>query len=75
MSRRKPVERGVALCYIRQSYTRNDNDMSSPDRQRANITAYCERKGWTPEWYEDAEGHKSGRYVADRPAWLALEKR
>lgn len=68
-------KRSVALCYIRQSYTRNENDISSPERQKANIAAYCEKKGWTPEWYEDAEGHKSGRYVANRPGWLALEHR
>lgn len=31
--------------------------------------------GWEPGWYEDAEGHKSGRYVENRPGWLALEQR
>jgi hypothetical protein len=52
--------RHVALCYIRQSYTRDANDTNSPQRQRANIQAVCDRYGWTPEWYVDAEGHKSG---------------
>jgi DNA invertase Pin-like site-specific DNA recombinase len=69
------VDRNVALCYVRQSYTRNENDMHSPERQKANIEAYCAKKGWTPEWYIDAEGHRSGRSVKDRPGWLALEQR
>jgi DNA invertase Pin-like site-specific DNA recombinase len=69
------VPRVTALCYIRQSYTRDTNDMNSPERQRANIQAACDKNGWPPEWYEDAEGHKSGRDVKDRPNWLALEAR
>lgn len=73
----KPLqeERHIALCYVRQSYTRNETDMNSPERQRANIAAYCAKKGWTPEWHVDAEGHKSGRYVQNRPGWLAVEQR
>ena len=31
------VPRTVALCYIRLSYTRDENDKDSPERQRANI--------------------------------------
>ncbi|MFC1959914.1 recombinase family protein [Chloroflexota bacterium] len=67
--------RTVALCYIRQSYTRNPDDMDSPERQKANIQALCDRYGWTPEWYIDADGHKSGRDIRNRTGWLALEKR
>jgi len=67
--------RTVALCYVRQSYTRDPNDMDSPERQKANIQALCERYGWTPEWYTDAGGHKSGREVRNRSGWLSLEKR
>ncbi len=70
-----PSERHVALCYVRQSYTRDGDDKNSPERQRANIERVCQENGWTPEWYEDAEGHKSGRTVKNRPGWLALEKR
>ncbi|GEM_PF-4546051 len=76
--KKKPIHSdnaNVALCYVRQSYTRDDNDMNSPDRQRANIQLICEQNGWTPEWYEDAEGHKSGTKVKNRPGWLALKKR
>jgi len=45
------------------------------ERQRANIQRICDREGWIPEWYEDADGHKSGRYVKNRPGWQQLEKR
>jgi DNA invertase Pin-like site-specific DNA recombinase len=71
----KSEGREIALCYVRQSWTRNPDDMDSPDRQRDNIEAICRLHGWTPEWYVDAEGHKSGTKVANRPAWLALEAR
>jgi DNA invertase Pin-like site-specific DNA recombinase len=72
---RELVERHVALCYVRQSYTRDGNDMTSPERQRANIEAVCAKNGWLAEWYQDAEGHKSGRTETNRPGWLALKKR
>lgn len=65
----------VALCYIRQSYTRDGDDQNSPERQRSNIERICQENGWKPEWYVDADGHKSGRKVQNRPGWLALEKR
>jgi DNA invertase Pin-like site-specific DNA recombinase len=67
--------RKVALCYIRLSYTRDADDSNSPERQRANIQAICERNGWIPEWYEDVGGHKSGREEKNRPQWLALKSR
>ncbi len=77
MSRKKQraSERTVALCYVRQSYTRDENDKDSPERQRANIERVCRENGWSPEWYEDVDGHKSARQVKNRPAWLRLEKR
>jgi hypothetical protein len=31
--------------------------------------------GWIPEWYEDADGPKSGRYVKNCAGWQQLEKR
>jgi len=72
---RTPVERTIALCYIRQSFTRDNDDKNSPERQQANIERVCQEHGWTAEWYVDAEGHKSARTVNNRPGWLALEKR
>lgn len=78
MSRKKPavsMPRTVALCYVRLSLTRDESDLNSPERQRANIRTECERRGWTPEWYEDVEGHKSGAREENRPGWLALKAR
>ncbi|MEP7285512.1 MAG: recombinase family protein [Chloroflexota bacterium] len=78
MPSKKPanfVQRSTALCYVRLSLTRDESDLNSPERQRANIRAECERRGWTPEWYEDVEGHKSGTEEDNRPGWLALKER
>lgn len=69
------VPRKIALCYIRLSYTKDDSDRQSPERQKANIQRICDREGWIPEWYIDADGHKSGREVKNRPGWQELEKR
>ncbi len=75
MSRKLPGERQIALCYIRLSWTKNASDLISPERQRANIEIACQKYGWTPEWYEDAKGHKSATKEQNRPAWLALKAR
>ena len=69
------LERNVALCYIRQSLTRNENDMDSPDRQKANIEAVLARKGLVGEFYYDTVGHKSGRSEKNRLGWLGLKAR
>lgn len=69
------IRRNIALCYVRQSFTRNPEDMDSPERQRANIVAVCEKNGWTPEFYEDADKHKTGTKETNRPGWLALKAR
>lgn len=69
------AQRTVALCYVRQSWTRDGADKDSPERQRANIEIVCRQYGWTPEFYEDADGHRSGTKVKNRPGWLALERR
>jgi DNA invertase Pin-like site-specific DNA recombinase len=65
----------VALCYIRQSWTRDEKDITSPERQRANIERVCEQNGWIPEWYEDVGGHRSGTSENNRPQWLSLKSR
>ena len=72
---RQSISRTVALCYVRQSQTRDSDDLNSPERQRDNIRRVCEQHGWTPEWYEDVDGHKSGTKVKNRPGWLALKAR
>jgi DNA invertase Pin-like site-specific DNA recombinase len=78
MSSKKQVElvhRITALCYVRLSLTRDESDLDSPERQRANILTACQKHGWTPEWYEDTEGHRSGTKEKNRPGWLALKAR
>lgn len=72
---KQELQRNVALCYVRQSFTRNPTDMDSPERQRANIEAVSEKNGWKAEFYEDADKHKSGTKEANRPGWLALKAR
>jgi len=71
----RTTRRHVALCYVRQSFTRNPEDMDSPERQRANIAAICERNGWAAEFYEDTDKHKSATKESNRPGWLALKAR
>ncbi len=73
--KRSPVKPTVALCYIRQSYSRDEDDGNSPERQRSNIELVCERNNWIPEWYIDVGGHRSGTSEDKRPQWLALKKR
>jgi DNA invertase Pin-like site-specific DNA recombinase len=78
MSPKKQLEatqRNTALCYVRLSLTRDESDLDSPERQRANILSVCQKHGWTPEWYEDTEGHRSGTKEKNRPGWLALKGR
>lgn len=71
----KIAKRNVALCYIRLSLTRDESDLDSPERQRANILAVCQKHGWLPEWYEDTDGHRSGTKEKNRPGWLSLKAR
>ncbi len=55
--------------------TNAQKDKDSPERQRANIQAECDRRGWIAEWYEDTDGHKSGQSEKNRPGWLSLKAR
>lgn len=78
MARRSSLHsspRTVALCYIRKSWTRDEKDSISPERQRTHIQAICDLRGWQAEWYEDTEGHRSGMHEKNRPGWLALKSR
>ena len=70
-----PSARNVALCYIRKSWSRDEKDSISPERQRAHIQAVCDAHNWQPEWYEDIDGHRSGMHEKNRPNWLALKAR
>jgi len=69
------IVRNVALCYVRKSWTKDEKDSISPERQKAHIQAVCDANGWIPEWYEDTEGRKSGMHEKNRPAWMALKGR
>lgn len=78
MSRKKsqpPTNRNIALCYVRKSWTREDKDNISPERQRDHIQAVCDAHNWETEWYEDTDGHRSGMHEKNRPQWLALKAR
>src|SRR5829696_1108679 len=72
---KKTTAAHIALCYVRLSWTKDESDASSPERQRANIQLVCDAQGWTPEWYEDADGHKTGTKEKNGPGWLALKAR
>lgn len=69
------VERTKALCYIRKSWTRDEKDAISPERQRKNIQAVCDANQWIPEWYQDTDGHRSGMHEINRPEWMRLKAR
>lgn len=69
------VDRNVALCYIRRSWVKDEKDLVSPQIQRQHIQRVCETHEWIMEWYEDADGHKSGMHEKNRPGWLALKAR
>lgn len=72
---KKHLSPHIALCYVRLSWTKDESDANSPERQRANIQLVCQAQGWTPEWYQDTDGHKSGTKETNRPGWLALKAR
>ena len=74
-SARPAVERNVALVYIRQSFTKDENDKASPERQMALAEARVAQEGWQMEVYTDVDGHKSGRFVTNRPGWLEMKQR
>jgi DNA invertase Pin-like site-specific DNA recombinase len=74
-ARSSAVSRTIALCYVRKSWNRDENDAVSPERQRDHIQAVCDSNGWTPEWYSDTDKHRSGMHEKGRPGWLALKAR
>ena len=69
------ANRTIALCYIRKSWTRDEKDAISPERQRKNIQIACDAHGWIPEWFQDTDGHRSGMHEKNRPEWLRLKGR
>jgi site-specific DNA recombinase len=71
----KSIARNIALCYVRRSFIDKDDSgtLDSIKRQQSNVLAEATRRGWIPEEYADAEGHRSGRYEHTRPGWLDLK--
>ena len=65
------------LCYRRKSLVRQDSDLISPARQMDAVNAAVTLLGpeYHPEWYEDIDGHRSGRTEEGRPGWLSLKRR
>lgn len=64
----------ILLGYRRKSMVRNQTDLVSPERQMhtCNLWAEIQDQSYTIEWYEDIDGHRSGRYEKGRPGWQAL---
>ncbi len=61
------------LCYRRKSLVITDQDLISPEIQATTVNAMCIVQGLETEWYEDIDGHRSGRKEAGRPGWLTLK--
>lgn len=60
---------------MRKSVVRNGADYASVEMQRKAIATTCSWRGWETEWFEDAEGHKSGRNEQGRPQWQRLKSK
>ena len=66
----------ILLGYRRKSMVRHQADLVSPERQTHACKLWLEMHGsdYTIEWFEDVEGHKSGRHEEGRPGWQELLK-
>ncbi len=65
-------ERKIMLCYRRLSMVKNAGDLVSPEKQKKVVNSMViDRFDLEPEWYEDIEGHSSGR-TSDRDGWKKL---
>lgn len=64
----------ILLGYRRKSMVRNQADLVSPERQARSCELWLEMHGdeYSIEWYEDVEGHRSGRWEKTRPGWRDL---
>src|SRR5690554_4155660 len=55
----------IALCYIRQPFTRDESDINSPKHQRADIEGVLKRKGGHPNgmrmWEATNQGGSCGQ--------------
>jgi len=62
----------ILLAYRRKSLVRTDSDRISPARQTKAVEGRAAADDLICEWYEDVDGHRSGRREEGRPGWLAL---
>lgn len=64
----------MLLGYRRKSMVRDRADLISPERQTRACDLWVEMHGdeYIIEWYEDVEGHRSGRQEKGRPGWQRL---
>ena len=67
---RTPVERTIALCYIRQSFTRDNDDKNSPERQQANTSASARSTAGHPNGMSMPKGtSRRARSTTVRAGW------
>ena len=64
-----------AIGYGRKSVVRDERDTISVDRQRAAIERLAAERNEPIVWFEDAEGHRSGRSERARPGFGSLLSR
>ena len=64
----------ILLGYRRKSMVRDQTHLISPERQMKSCELWSELQieDYAIEWFEDIEGHRSGRYEKGRPGWQAL---
>ncbi len=67
--------RSIALGYGRKSVVRRKSDEIGVDKQRKAIERLADERGLELDWYEDAQGHRSGRFERTRPNYLRLLSR
>ncbi len=60
-----------AACYLRQSKDRGEEQSLSLAVQRRVLTELCQRRRWTPEWYDEGTG-VSGATIEARPVFQRL---
>ena len=64
------------LCYRRKSLVRQESDLISPARQKQAVEGSIAALGddHRCQWFEDIDGHRSGRTEEGRPGWLDLKR-
>jgi DNA invertase Pin-like site-specific DNA recombinase len=68
------TDKKTLLGYRRKSMVRYRADLISPERQMRSCELWLEMQNldYTIEWYEDIDGHRSGREEKGRPGWQNL---